>query len=124
MKLQDDFFHVIASQTDDATATYTIKLNPEHFIFKAHFPGNPITPGVCQLGIVEELMSSLKGLPLRVSYINNIKYMNIISPLDHGTFDVVLSRIQQKDNGYSVQCLLKGEQSVFTKMSLSLSPKR
>lgn len=124
MTLKDDFFRVVASQQDDTTATYTVTLNPEHFVFKAHFPGNPITPGVCQLGIVEELMSCLKGLPLRVSHINNIKYMNIISPTDNATFDVVLSRVQQVDNGYSVQCLLKGDQTAFTKMSLILSPKQ
>ena len=124
MTFKDEFFHVVASQQDDTTVTYTVTLNPEHFIFKAHFPGNPITPGVCQLGIVEELMSSQKGLPLRVSHIKNIKYMNIISPTDNATFDVELSRIQQVDNGYSVQCLLKGDQTAFTKMSLILSPKQ
>lgn len=123
MTLQDDFFRILATQTDNTTATYTIVLNADHFIFKAHFPGNPITPGVCQLGIVEELMSELKGVPLRVSHINSIKYMNLITPTDHATFDVQLTRIQAAGDGYKVQCLLKDENLSFTKMSLSLSPK-
>ena len=123
MILKDDFFRVVASQQDDTTASYTVTLNPEHFVFKAHFPDNPITPGVLQIGIVEELMSDLKGLPLRVSQISNIKYMNIISPTDNPTFDVVLSRIQQADNGFNVQCVLKREETIITKMSLVLSPK-
>lgn len=123
MTLQDDFFRVLDSQTDGTMITYTVALNPDHYIFKAHFPGNPITPGVCQLGIVEELMSSLKGQSLRVSHINNIKYMNLITPTNDATFDVQLSRMQEVDEGYSVQCLLKGAEQAFTKMSLILSPK-
>ena len=32
-----------------------LQLHPEHEIYQAHFPGNPITPGVCQVQIVAEL---------------------------------------------------------------------
>lgn len=124
MTLQNDFFRILAAQTDNTAAAYTIALNADHFIFKAHFPGNPITPGVCQLGIVEELMSELKGQPLRISHINSIKYMHLITPTDHATFDVQLTRVQAVGDGYSVQCLLKDEVLSFTKMSLILSPKQ
>ena len=82
MTLLNDFFRVLSTSQGETTGTYEIALNPEHFIFKAHFPGNPVTPGVCQLGIVEELMSKRAQTPLRLSHINNIKYMNIISPVE------------------------------------------
>ncbi len=124
MKLLDEFFRVMASQISDTAATYTVTLNPDHYIFKAHFPGNPITPGVCQMRMIEELMSSMKGEPLRVSHINNIKYMNIISPIDNATIDIQLSRIQATDSGYSVHCMLKGGDVSFTKMNLVLSSKQ
>ena len=124
MNFLDNLFLTQSMTDTDDGFEALVRCNPEHPVYKAHFPGNPITPGVCQLGIVEELMSSQKGLPLRVSHIKNIKYMNIISPTDNATFDVELSRIQQVDNGYSVQCLLKGDQTAFTKMSLILSSKQ
>lgn len=123
MVLQNDFFHVLASTHDETTGTYDIALNPEHSIFKAHFPGNPITPGVCQLGMVEELLSGQVGQPLRLAYINNIKYMNIISPLENPQLQVRFSRIQATEDGYSVQAVLATEMASFTKMSLRLTPK-
>lgn len=123
MKLTNDFFRVLSSEQDETSGTYEIALNPEHFIYKAHFPSNPITPGVCQLGIVEELLSAQVGQPLRLAHINNIKYMNIISPLENPTFQVRLTRIQPTDEGYSVQAVLVGEAASFTKMSLRLTPK-
>ena len=120
MTLLNDFFCVLSTSQDETSGTYEIALNPEHLIFKAHFPGNPVTPGVCQLGIVEELMSVRARKPLRLSHINNIKYMNIISPVECPTVQVRLSRIQLTDEGYSLQAVMANDEQTFTKMSLQL----
>ena len=120
MILLNDFFRILSSTQDETTGNYDIALNPEHFIFKAHFPGNPITPGVCQLRIIEELMSQQSGTPLRLSYIKNIKYINIISPLESPTLQVRLSHIQPTDDGFSLQALIANNEQTFTKMSLQL----
>lgn len=120
MQLLNDFFRILSSTHDETSGTYHIALNPEHFIFKAHFPGNPVTPGVCQLGIVEELMSQHANQPLRLSHINNIKYMNIISPSATPELEVRLSRIQTSDEGYSLQAVMANADQTFTKMSIQL----
>ncbi len=33
-----------------------ISFNPEHNIYKGHFPGLPITPGVCQVKWVKDVI--------------------------------------------------------------------
>ena len=33
---------------EEGTAVYDVLLDGEHGIYAAHFPGNPITPGVCK----------------------------------------------------------------------------
>ena len=38
-----------------------IKLNPKHEIFKGHFPGKPIMPGVCMIQIIKELTERSLG---------------------------------------------------------------
>lgn len=118
MVLLNDFFRVLSSTQDEKTVSYDITLNPEHFIYKAHFPGNPVTPGVIQLGIVEELMSLRMQQPLRLAHVNNIKYMNIISPTETTTLQVRLSRIQTTDEGCSVQAVMANDEQTFTKMSI------
>ncbi len=123
MTLLNDFFNILSSVNDETTGTYDIALNPEHIIFKAHFPGKPITPGVCQIGIVEELLSCQVGQPLRLAYINNIKYMSIISPQENPQLQVRLSHIQTAEDGFRVQAVLATEAATFTKMSLRMTPK-
>ena len=120
MTLLNDFFHITAASSEGAAATYTIALNPEHTIYKAHFPGNPITPGVCQVAIVEELMSEREGRPMHVAHIANIKYMDIIVPTTDPTLNVELSRIREVEGGTALQAVLRNDHSTFTKMSITL----
>ena len=50
MKLLNDFCTIAGGDTDKIW----LRLNPDHPIYHAHFPGNPITPGVCIVQIVGE----------------------------------------------------------------------
>lgn len=124
MTLKNDFYSVVSASVESPdSASYTIALNPTHIIFKAHFPGNPITPGVCQLRIVEELASQRIGQRLRLAHITNIKYMNIISPLETPQLSVHLSKIQKTTDGnFSLQVLMNSPSRSFTKLSLCLTP--
>jgi 3-hydroxyacyl-[acyl-carrier-protein] dehydratase len=57
-----------------------ILLNAEHAVFKGHFPGNPILPGVCTVQIVLELLEKATGKQLMLNKAGNIKYLGFISP--------------------------------------------
>ncbi|MCK0188588.1 3-hydroxyacyl-ACP dehydratase [Arenibacter sp. F20364] len=57
-----------------------IKLNPKHEIFKGHFPGKPIMPGVCMIQIIKELTERSLGQDLFLSVASNVKFMAIINP--------------------------------------------
>ena len=63
MKLLDSLFSIVSASSEDGRHVYTIRLNPEHFIYKAHFPGEPITPGVCIMQIAIELRSRYPEMP-------------------------------------------------------------
>ena len=57
-----------------------IRLNPTHEIFKGHFPGKPIMPGVCMIQIIKELTERSLGSDLFLSIASNVKFMAIINP--------------------------------------------
>jgi len=60
-----------------------IKLNASHKIFKGHFPGNPIMPGVGMLQILKELMEEVLKKELFLQTATNIKFMAKINPDIH-----------------------------------------
>ncbi|SDJ75177.1 3-hydroxyacyl-ACP dehydratase [Chryseobacterium jejuense] len=59
-----------------------IQLNKDHDIFKGHFPGNPVTPGVCMMQIIKELTEELTASKLFLKTASNVKFMAIINPFE------------------------------------------
>ncbi len=76
---------------DQDTASATIQLNKEHPIFKGHFPGNPVMPGVCMIQIIKELTEKATGEQLFLKVSSNIKFMAIINPEENDTLQLILN---------------------------------
>ncbi|HLT52134.1 MAG TPA: hypothetical protein VKZ93_09250 [Arenibacter sp.] len=57
-----------------------IRIDPEHEVFKGHFPGKPVMPGVCMIQIIKELTERALGKELFLSVASNVKFMAIINP--------------------------------------------
>jgi len=78
-----DFYTLENHQTtDEGNFSANIKLNENHEIFKGHFPGNPVTPGVCMMQIVKELTEEFTGKKLFLKSASNVKFMAIINPFE------------------------------------------
>ena len=60
--------------------TVQILLNKDHPLFKGHFPGNPILPGVCTVQIIKELLEESLHKVLILTKANTIKYHGFINP--------------------------------------------
>lgn len=80
MLLQD--FYIVNTLETIAEGKYqaVVTLNKEHDIFKGHFPGNPVTPGVCMMQIIKELTQEITGNTLFMSNTSNVKFMALINP--------------------------------------------
>jgi 3-hydroxyacyl-[acyl-carrier-protein] dehydratase len=60
--------------------TVRIELNSGHPIFRGHFPGNPVLPGVCTVQIIKELLENLFKRNLNLRKAGTIKYLSFINP--------------------------------------------
>lgn len=79
--LLEDFYQV-NQFTQEAETKYSveIQLNKLHAIFKGHFPGNPITPGVCMIQMIKELCERITEQELFMHQVTMIKFMALINP--------------------------------------------
>lgn len=75
-----------------------IRINKDHDIFKGHFPGNPIAPGVCMLQILKEITSEIVDKKLVMESSNNIKFMALINPEE--TPDLKLTIVLTSEDNY------------------------
>ena len=58
----------------------TALLQADHAIFKGHFPGQPVLPGVCMLEMITEITRSQLNQKFRITAAPQIKFLNMIDP--------------------------------------------
>ena len=97
---------------------FQVRLHPEWPIYKAHFPGHPITPGVCIVQMVQELLQNLMGRELSLRQAKNVKYVSIISPEEVTELTITFSKIElQPDGSQNVQAQVANGETLYTKLS-------
>jgi len=117
MRLNKNLYNIINKETAGEVTTYTISLIPSSIIYAAHFPKMPITPGVCQIQIVKELLEDCLNKILVIQGVKNAKFVSVLSP-ENKSINVTLSKIKQEDNQYMVQAVIADEQTTYAKLSL------
>ncbi len=123
MVLNGSFFTVLSSDMKDGTGTYGLRLNPEHFIFRCHFPEQPIVPGVCIVQMLSELLSAYTGRRLYVKEMRRVKFVGPVYP--DVTPELLYRIVSFKDGGAAVSVSavltpLGDEHDVLCKLSLTL----
>jgi len=76
-----DFYNILDHQVrEDGKHLLEIRIHPDHPIFSGHFPGQPVTPGVCMLQIIKNITEDLLQTKLRMRSAKNIRFYAIINP--------------------------------------------
>ena len=121
MTLKNEFYTIIERQNTDNGVNFTVLFNAEHFIYAAHFPENPITPGVCITQIVKELTEELLQTSLFLEVAKNIKFTQVINPLQYPEVSFLLSTPQETETGYRLTASVESNGEIFAKLSLQFT---
>lgn len=118
MKLLDQLFILDEIAESENGFEAMLQTNPEHPIYAAHFPGNPITPGVCIIQIANELLEKYLGKMLFLKTIKNVKFLSVIIPAEGKKIKYAFSGIAETEMGYKTQVVVSDETMVYAKLSL------
>ena len=122
MKLQDNLYTILSQQEEAGLAAFQLRIHPEWPIYKAHFPGHPITPGVCIVQMVQELLGLALHRDVTLRKAKNIKYLAIISPEEVGELTVSFTKIEeQPDGSLKVQAQVASGETIYTKLSATFA---
>lgn len=117
MNLNKYLYRIINKETNGEVATYLVELLPSCPIYSAHFPEMPITPGVCQIQLVKELLEDYTSKILSIQGVKNAKFVSVLTP-DAQTIKVSLSKVKQEDNQIKVQAVIADDATTYAKLSL------
>lgn len=117
MTLNDNLYKIISS--DANKRSFRLELIPDCTIYKAHFPGKPITPGVCIIQMASELLSLLMKREMALTTVSNAKFLSIINPLETKNITFTFRKISDgPDNSINVSATITGKDMVFSRLSL------
>ncbi|MDL2315105.1 hypothetical protein LJC16_02480 [Bacteroidales bacterium OttesenSCG-928-C19] len=121
MKLKDDFFTIIEDQSlNKNDVEYKIQLKASHPVYKAHFPNNPITPGVYIIQMAAELASEFLKCELRLKKADKIRFQNVINPLENSILNAKFTIHEDDIGSYKAAVNIFNENDFFAKLSLTL----
>lgn len=116
--LLKDFYKVEKlEKTDQGKYTAIITLNKEHNIFKGHFPGNPVTPGVCMMQIIKELSQDILESSLIMTSSSNVKFMALINPEINPTLKLELEILGDLTSEVKVKNTTSFDETVALKLT-------
>ena len=118
MKLLNSLYTIVSDVRGEGKHDFLISLDKNHFIYQAHFPGEPITPGVCIMQIAKELLEVSTDLKLNLTSVKNIKFLRIISPAEITRITYSLGKIAREEDSVKVQVTVVDGDDVYAKLSL------
>lgn len=115
--LLENFYTEIASTYSSETPfsfNSTIELNPDHEIYKGHFPQIPVAPGVCLIQAIKEILMTKLQKKLTLTEGSNIKFLILINPKETKQFQVDFT-IKRTDHILDVSANYSNNAKIFLK---------
>ena len=122
--MTDSFLRLISIGDTEDGFVVELETNPSHPIYKAHFPGNAITPGVCIIQAAGELLESKINRKIWLKTVKNVKFLSVIIPEEGKKIRYKFSNLTEEENGCKVQILVNDDTAVYAKISLIFSYER
>ena len=83
---------VLSLEVEGLTARGAIRVDEACPLFRGHFPGRPVLPGVAQIGIVVGLGAVAGWSPLSVAALRRLKFLGPVEPGVQLAFEITMDR--------------------------------
>jgi len=100
----------------DQTHVFKVVLDPDHEVYKGHFPGQPVTPGVLQVRIIRELLEQTAEKMLSLKTAQNLKFLRFIDPNEVQELKVSIHILDNSDDELKVKADIADNDGVYFKM--------
>jgi 3-hydroxyacyl-[acyl-carrier-protein] dehydratase len=110
-------FYTILDKEVVSTEQITVKveLNPEHPVYKGHFPQVPVAPGVCLIQMIKEVLIQHQQKNMVMSDGDNIKFMALVNPKENKLFFIDYTLRFPSSEAIDVSAVIRWESVTYLK---------
>ena len=80
MLLENNYYQVESGEISCGNGHFHLRLLPDCEVYRAHFPGHPVCPGVCNIETIRECAMRLLGKQLVIRLIRRCRLTAVASP--------------------------------------------
>ena len=111
MLIKDYYTIESVTKGEDGSVRFGITLKADSIVYEGHFPGEPVSPGVCNIQMVKECVEQMVGKPLLMNNIQQCRLTTLVTPVQHPQVEVTVC-LEEKENIYKVKATVgKGEET-------------
>lgn len=108
--LLNDLYTISRFTSEEGAIEASLEIHAGHRIFEGHFPGQPVTPGVCMMQMIQEIAEKAVGCRLQLLTADDMKFLAIIDPVRNNKVEARLKIMAvDEDQLHVVASLFKDE---------------
>jgi len=119
--LLNDYFKIDNYTDEGGEALFSITLLPEYCAYQGHFPGNPVSPGVCNIQMIKECAEQLAGKRFFLGYISRCKLSAVITPQTTPKLSIHM-QLSETENLYTVNAVVCDYENTYIEFKGELTP--
>lgn len=109
MLIKDYYTINSVSKLEDGASLFHITLHSDSTIYEGHFPGEPVSPGVCNIQMIKECAEQVAGKSLFLNNLQQCRLTVLVTPIAHPQVEVTI-RLEEKGDTYKLKATLgKGD---------------
>ena len=112
----DGFYQILNTTLAGDEASTTLKVNQYHEIYKGHFPGRPVTPGVVLMHLFKEEAERIFDKELQLVRADNVKFTAVFDPTQDDEL-ILESHLTESGEFIKLKGLAKNKQGIVLKIS-------
>lgn len=112
MLLENKYYKITAKSDKGSSTVFHIALLPDCAVYRGHFPGNPVCPGVCNIETIKECVMTLTGRQLSISTIKLCRLTAVASPITCPELDITIN-ISSIDKGFNVMAKITDTEKTY-----------
>jgi len=119
--LQNDYFKIDSRVAEGDDTLFGITLQPEYCVYAGHFPGNPVSPGVCNIQMIKECAEQLAGKRFFLGYISQCRLSAVITPQTTPHLQIRM-QLSEVEDMYKVRATVYDDTTTYIDFKGELTP--
>lgn len=105
-----DYYTINEIVQKEGVTLFHISLCPDSIVYEGHFPGEPVSPGVCNIQMIKECAEQVAGKSLLLNNLQQCRLTTLMTPVQHPQVEVNI-HLEEKGDAYKLKATIgKGEE--------------